>query len=62
MRCPSCKRPVGAESPSFPFCSERCRWVDLAHWLEGTYRIEAALSEESAEDSLPQERAEEPDE
>ena len=24
-----------------PFCSERCHLLDLAHWLDGTYRVEA---------------------
>ena len=23
-----------------PFCSERCQLLDLAHWLDGTYRVE----------------------
>ena len=24
---------------NFPFCSDRCRWVDLGHWLDEDYRI-----------------------
>jgi uncharacterized protein len=34
--CPICKRPVVAEH--LPFCSERCRDVDLGRWLNGDYR------------------------
>lgn len=34
------------EWPDWPFCSRRCKWVDLGRWLSGTYRIEAPLSEE----------------
>jgi len=41
-RCPICKKPVRAarpENPSAPFCSARCRDVDLGRWLDGDYRI-----------------------
>ena len=41
-RCPICKKPVRAarpENPSAPFCSTRCRDVDLGRWLDGEYRI-----------------------
>jgi len=24
-----------------PFCSERCKVQDLAHWADGTYRVAA---------------------
>jgi endogenous inhibitor of DNA gyrase (YacG/DUF329 family) len=49
--CPICKQPVPprAENPDAPFCSERCRLVDLGRWLDGAYRIPgppAALPEE----------------
>ncbi|MCX8133199.1 MAG: DNA gyrase inhibitor YacG [Roseococcus sp.] len=41
--CPICGRPasprrVGARSPS-PFCSDRCRQVDLGRWLTGAYAL-----------------------
>jgi endogenous inhibitor of DNA gyrase (YacG/DUF329 family) len=35
--CPICGKPA---DPQFkPFCSQRCRQVDLNRWLSGTYRI-----------------------
>ena len=35
--CPICGKPT---DPKFkPFCSQRCRQVDLNRWLSGTYRI-----------------------
>ncbi|HSN91656.1 MAG TPA: DNA gyrase inhibitor YacG [Anaeromyxobacteraceae bacterium] len=39
--CPTCRRPAAprAENPAFPFCSERCRLVDLGKWLGEEYRI-----------------------
>ncbi len=35
--CPVCGRPSRRESR--PFCSERCRQVDLGRWLSGGYAI-----------------------
>jgi endogenous inhibitor of DNA gyrase (YacG/DUF329 family) len=40
-RCPICSRPYAiaalADLPSFPFCSERCRLIDLGRWIDGAY-------------------------
>ena len=42
MRCPICKRSVAWEgNPFHPFCSERCKLIDLDNWLEERYRISA---------------------
>jgi endogenous inhibitor of DNA gyrase (YacG/DUF329 family) len=40
-RCPSCRSPVKRreENEAFPFCSPRCRAVDLAKWFTGSYRV-----------------------
>ncbi|MDF1565692.1 MAG: DNA gyrase inhibitor YacG [Deltaproteobacteria bacterium] len=51
MRCPICEAPAGPRSgnPAAPFCSERCRLIDLGRWLDGDYRIPgspAAVPEE----------------
>ncbi|MHC4826384.1 MAG: DNA gyrase inhibitor YacG, partial [Planctomycetota bacterium] len=35
--CPICARPVRASAETFPFCSTRCRYVDLGRWLDGKY-------------------------
>ncbi|MDP6946446.1 MAG: DNA gyrase inhibitor YacG, partial [Myxococcota bacterium] len=39
-----------AENPAFPFCSSRCKWVDLSKWISGEYYI-AVGSEESERDA-----------
>ena len=43
VRCPVCDRWMQgagtAEWPYFPFCSERCRLVDLGRWLGEAYTI-----------------------
>jgi len=35
--CPICGKPSVA--PHLPFCSERCKLLDLGRWLGGRYRI-----------------------
>jgi endogenous inhibitor of DNA gyrase (YacG/DUF329 family) len=38
--CPICQRETTREGNRFfPFCSERCKLVDLSKWLGGEYRI-----------------------
>ncbi|RME85236.1 MAG: DNA gyrase inhibitor YacG [Zetaproteobacteria bacterium] len=39
FRCPKCGRPVERRTRWFPFCSRRCRLVDLGDWLSERYRI-----------------------
>jgi len=34
-----CKKPVQRESPDFPFCSGRCRLIDLGKWADEDYRV-----------------------
>jgi endogenous inhibitor of DNA gyrase (YacG/DUF329 family) len=38
-KCPICKKEVKREDPEFPFCSERCRIVDLGNWASEKYVI-----------------------
>lgn len=42
-RCPICSRRFEVarldDHPPFPFCSERCRLVDLGRWIDGDYVI-----------------------
>lgn len=41
MECPICKKPVEPGVETAPFCSKRCRMVDLNRWLEGKYQVPA---------------------
>ncbi len=40
-KCPTCARePLPREkNPAFPFCSARCKMVDLGRWLSEEYRV-----------------------
>jgi endogenous inhibitor of DNA gyrase (YacG/DUF329 family) len=39
------------EWPQFPFCSPRCRLIDLGRWLDGSYRLPAEEPEPAEEDA-----------
>ncbi|MGH9486016.1 MAG: DNA gyrase inhibitor YacG [Terriglobales bacterium] len=39
LRCPICRKPVPPDAPDFPFCSSRCRTIDLGNWASGLYRV-----------------------
>lgn len=41
VKCPTCSAPVewGPQSPYRPFCSKRCKLIDLGGWLDGSHRI-----------------------
>ena len=56
--CPQCGKTVEWTPSSRwrPFCSERCKLIDLGAWATGAYRIPVAEPPESGEDA-PDERA-----
>lgn len=41
VQCPTCKKtiPWSADNPYRPFCSERCKLIDLGAWADGSYNI-----------------------
>ena len=40
MRCPTCERDFQpADSPALPFCSDRCRLIDLGRWNYADARL-----------------------
>ncbi len=53
MRCPNCSKQTFFEgNPYRPFCSERCKLIDLDNWLSERYRLSTAVeSREKAEPS-----------
>ena len=42
-KCPTCGRPFAIDSlddlPTFPFCNDRCKLVDLGRWIDGSNAI-----------------------
>lgn len=45
-RCPICEKPVSREAETFPFCSRRCRMVDLGKWLGGDHRVTRPIAQD----------------
>ena len=46
--CPECGKPSVRES--YPFCSERCRNLDLSRWFSGSYAIPVTEDQTNADD------------
>jgi endogenous inhibitor of DNA gyrase (YacG/DUF329 family) len=54
MRCPVCNREFEpATSGALPFCSDRCRTIDLGRWLGEVYAVPVVPDPEA--DELPEE-------
>ena len=54
VRCPICQREMEGERadwPQFPFCSPRCKTIDLGRWLGENYRVPARPGEQEADES-----------
>lgn len=54
QRCPTCGTSYNQDSKEIdsrykPFCSKRCKMVDLGNWFTDSYRIPVPLTEEDAE-------------
>ncbi len=43
--CRSCGKPVDSSDPNYPFCSDRCRLVDLGAWFNESYRVSRPVDE-----------------
>jgi endogenous inhibitor of DNA gyrase (YacG/DUF329 family) len=50
MKCPICKKEVDEKNPEYPFCSDRCRTIDLGNWASGKYVIPGSGEAELEED------------
>jgi hypothetical protein len=50
MKCPICKKEVAPGDPEFPFCSERCRIIDLGNWASEKYVISSPAESEPKHD------------
>jgi endogenous inhibitor of DNA gyrase (YacG/DUF329 family) len=47
LHCPTCKNEVTSKDAEFPFCSERCRLIDLGKWASGKYVISSPTQDTS---------------
>jgi uncharacterized protein len=58
LRCPICKKEVKMTDRDSPFCSDRCRTIDLGKWASGDYVISSPVTdaEEEISDTPPEGR------
>jgi hypothetical protein len=49
MKCPICQKEVADDNPEHPFCSERCRIIDLGNWSTGKYVIPSPIPKDEEE-------------
>jgi endogenous inhibitor of DNA gyrase (YacG/DUF329 family) len=61
--CPICEKPspLRAQNAAFPFCSPRCKQVDLGQWLDERYRVATPERPPSDDDTGMPGRVEPPD-
>jgi endogenous inhibitor of DNA gyrase (YacG/DUF329 family) len=53
MQCPICNKEFDPErSKALPFCSERCKRIDLGRWLDERYTLPVQRSDEDESDEL----------
>ncbi|MBN8542836.1 MAG: DNA gyrase inhibitor YacG [Alphaproteobacteria bacterium] len=50
MTCPTCKKPSAADFK--PFCSKRCREVDLNRWFTESYAVPAVELDDIDDDAM----------
>ncbi|MEO7028432.1 MAG: DNA gyrase inhibitor YacG [Acidobacteriaceae bacterium] len=43
LHCPICRKAVALDSTDVPFCSDRCRLIDLGKWASGDYKITSPI-------------------
>jgi endogenous inhibitor of DNA gyrase (YacG/DUF329 family) len=55
VNCPTCQQAVEwTEASTYrPFCSNRCKQIDLGAWAEEKYTIPAALPQDNPEEDAP---------
>jgi endogenous inhibitor of DNA gyrase (YacG/DUF329 family) len=57
LRCPICKKATKTSDADFPFCSDRCRLIDLGKWASGSYVISSPVDD--AEEAVRQDAIDE---
>ena len=53
LRCPTCRKIVLRSDAGFPFCSDRCRLIDLGKWASGGYVISTPINDPEDVDFAP---------
>ena len=58
MKCPICQKEVSINDPYLPFCSDRCRIIDLGNWASEKYVISTPVEPSSGKEEDDEEESE----
>jgi endogenous inhibitor of DNA gyrase (YacG/DUF329 family) len=58
--CPICRKVVLATGEHFPFCSDRCRILDLGKWASGDYKVSTSIQDPDDLEELARANAQNP--
>jgi uncharacterized protein len=62
LRCPTCRTLVLRDNANFPFCSDRCRLIDLGKWASGGYVISTPVTDPEQLENMAEEQGRKPNE
>ena len=54
LRCPTCKKLVLRSDAEFPFCSKRCRLIDLGKWASNGYVVSTPIFDPGETEQPPE--------
>ncbi len=56
VKCPKCKKEIeySVKNPSRPFCSQRCKLIDLGAWADEKFRVPTEETSAPSEEELMQ--------
>lgn len=57
LRCPICRTLVLRTQEDFPFCSDRCRTIDLGKWASGGYVISTKINDPELLEDIAEQQA-----
>lgn len=57
LRCPICRTIVLRTQEDFPFCSDRCRTIDLGKWASGGYVISTKINDPELLEDLAEQQS-----
>jgi endogenous inhibitor of DNA gyrase (YacG/DUF329 family) len=60
LRCPTCRNIVLLRGEDFPFCSDRCRRIDLGKWASGDYKVSTPIQDPDLLEELARSRKNNP--
>ncbi|MGB0766784.1 MAG: DNA gyrase inhibitor YacG [Phycisphaeraceae bacterium] len=51
-KCPICKAKARSDNEHFPFCSSRCKTIDLGRWVDESYKITRPIEQRDLEEGV----------